>query len=86
MAKKIWHRGAQFTARDIFDLAMVSEWEPEALKEIFPILREKREVVLRRITGFEPQLRETFDELLILEYQRSFDECVEIVKNTLSSA
>ena len=86
VAKKIWHRGAQFTARDIFDLAMVSEWEPEALKEIFPILREKREVVLRRITGFEPQLRETFDELLILEYQRSFDECVEIVKNTLSSA
>jgi hypothetical protein len=42
VAKKIWHRGVQFTARDIFDLAMVSEREPEALKEIAPILAGKR--------------------------------------------
>ena len=86
IAKKIWHWGAQFTARDIFDLAMVSEWEPDALKEISPTLSDRREAVLNRIAAFEPHLRETFNELQILEYKRSFDECVEIVKGTLQRA
>jgi hypothetical protein len=86
VAKKIWHRGANFTARDIFDLAMVSEREPDALKGIYPILSGKREAVLKRIADSEPQLRETFNELLVLEYQRSFDECVEIVKIALATA
>jgi hypothetical protein len=86
VAKKIWHRGAMFTARDIFDLAMVAEREPEALKEIYPILSDKRETVLTRISAAEPQLRETFNELLVLEYRRSFEECVAIVKRTLSTA
>lgn len=86
VAKKIWHRGAMFTARDIFDLAMVAEREPEALTEIFPILRDRRELVLKRIADFGPQLRETFNELLILEYRRSFEECIAIVTSTLSNA
>ncbi len=86
VAKKVWHRGSQFTARDIFDLAMVSEREPQALEEIFPILRDRREVVLARITNSGPQLQEAFGELEILEYNRSFAECVEIVKDTFSKA
>ena len=28
VAKKVWHRGVEFTARDIFDFAMVTEKEP----------------------------------------------------------
>ena len=86
IAKKIWHRGAQFTARDIFDLAMVSEREPEVLKEIFPILRDRSEVVMARIAKYGSQLRETFNELEILEYKRSFEECVGIVQDTLFEA
>lgn len=86
VAKKVWHRGATFTARDIFDLAMVSEQEPEALREIFPTLRDRREAVLARIEAFEPQLRETFNALEILEYNRSFDECVAVVRDSLANA
>lgn len=44
VAKKLWHRGVEFTARDIFDLAMVAEMEPEALDEITPVMRDRREV------------------------------------------
>ena len=86
VAKKIWHRAAMFTARDIFDLAMVSEREPDALKEIYPTLSDKRETVLTRIAAAESQLREAFNELLVLDYRRSFEECVAIVKSTLSIA
>ena len=84
VAKKIWHRGEQFTARDIFDLAMVSEKEPEALHAIVPILRDRRDAVLSRIAKHAAILRESFQALLVLNYQRSFEECVEIVRATLS--
>lgn len=83
IAKKIWHRGEQFTARDIFDLALVAEKEPDALWEIRPILRGRRNMVLQRIATQETALRETFAELEILDYRRGFDECVELVRRAL---
>lgn len=84
VAKKVWHRGQQFTARDIFDLAMVTEKEPNALRQIKPILRDRRQALLQRITAQEAALRETFAELQVLDYRRSFDECVDLVKKALS--
>lgn len=86
VAKKIWHRGARFTARDIFDLAMVSEKEPESLVAIEPILRDRRGVVLERIAARDARLREDFAALEVLHYRRSFDECVARVKNALGQA
>lgn len=86
VAKKIWHRGAQFTARDIFDLAMISEREPEALQEIAPILAGRREAVIQRVTQHGNRLKEDFSLLEILDYNRSFDECAEILMETLRKA
>ena len=54
-----------------------------ALREIEPVLRQRRDVILRRIEEHGANLRETFSALEILDYQRSFDECVELVKNAL---
>jgi hypothetical protein len=86
IAKKVWHRGAEFTARDIFDLAMVIENEPQALPAIRPILRDRREVIMERITRHHAALREDFEALETLDYRRSFEECVERVTNTLNAA
>lgn len=83
IAKKIWHRGEQFTARDIFDLALVTEKEPAALWKIKLVLRGRRDIVLGRIAENEANLREEFAALEIIEYRRSFDECVELVKKSL---
>jgi len=83
VAKKIWHRGEQFTARDIFDLALVTEKEPAALWKIKLVLRGRRDIVLGRIAENEANLREEFAALEIIEYRRSFDECVELVKKSL---
>src|SRR5262245_1659329 len=76
VAKKVWHRGPEFTARDIFDLAMVAEKEPKALWKIEPILRDRRDVVLQRIASQDLFLRGVFSELEVLDYRRNFDECV----------
>lgn len=83
VAKKVWHRGDRFRARDIFDLALVAEKEPEALKSIAPILRGRREVILTRIKDGEKNLREDFANLEVLDYRRSYDECVGIVDKAL---
>lgn len=83
IAKKVWHRGDQFTARDIFDLALVAEKEPEALWKIRPVLRDRREAILARIGSQKAALQETFLALEVLDYQRSFDECVELTKKAL---
>ncbi len=83
IAKKVWHRGDRFTARDIFDLATVAEKEPEALWKIQPILSGRREVILERIATQEAALRETFAALEVLDYRRSFDKCVELTKKAL---
>ena len=80
VAKKVWHRGVEFTARDIFDLAMVAEKEPKALWKIEPILRDRRDLVLARISSQDAFLRDAFDELELLAYRRSFDECVALVR------
>lgn len=84
VAKKIWHRGDRFTARDIFDLAMVTELEPESLRSIKPILQGRREVVLARITRHEAALREDFAALEALQYRRAFDDCVAMVSRALA--
>jgi predicted nucleotidyltransferase component of viral defense system len=83
IAKKVWHRGKDFTARDLFDLALVAEREPRALKEIEPVLRDQRNVVLARITDADRQLRREFSELEVLDFGPTFDECIAIVKKTL---
>jgi hypothetical protein len=86
VAKKVWHRGFEFTARDIFDLSMVAELEPQALHEISTILRDRRALILERIERYDSILRESFAELAALEYLRSFDECVEIVTKAFGRA
>jgi hypothetical protein len=84
IAKKVWYRGARFTARDIFDLALVAEREPDALTSIAPILRDRRDAILERIRTGDLYLRENFANLDVLEYRRSYDECVDIVIKALS--
>ena len=86
IAKKIWHRGREFTARDIFDLALVATREPGAIESIRPILRERREMIRTRIATGAKALRTTFSGLDTLEIQPSFDECVRIVEDVLDKS
>jgi predicted nucleotidyltransferase component of viral defense system len=86
VAKKVWYRGDQLRARDIFDLAMVSEREPASLKEIAPILRDRRDVLANQIETREAFLRDDFANLEILDYRRSFDECLTIIRSLLKNA
>lgn len=83
VAKKIRYRGAQFTARDVFDFALVAGKEPKEISRIKPLLREKRDVILQRLASGDKILRTTFKALETLEYRPTYDQCVEKVKQAL---
>lgn len=83
VAKKVWHRGRDLTARDMFDLALVAAREPAAIERIAGILRERREVIRQRIASSEKILRKTYSELDTLDFHPSFDECLEVVADLL---
>jgi Nucleotidyl transferase AbiEii toxin, Type IV TA system len=84
IARKVWHRGAEFRARDIFDLALVAEREPRALREIEPVLKDRRDAVLARIANMDRQLRDEFAQLEALDYRADYDACLAILKKTFS--
>lgn len=83
VAKKVRYRGARFTARDIFDFAIVAEMEREGLARLRPLFREQRAAILGRLDSSDKILRKTFDELDVLDYRRSYDECVGVLRRAL---
>ena len=83
MQKKIKYRGAEFTARDVVDFAMVAEKERKEIPKIRSVLQERRDVILQRLASGDKTLRTTFDALEMLEYRRTYDECLEVVKKAL---
>ncbi|OFZ98887.1 MAG: hypothetical protein A2Z64_12705, partial [Betaproteobacteria bacterium RIFCSPLOWO2_02_67_12] len=86
IAKKVWHRGAAFTARDVFDFALVAEREPGAIRLVQHILAARREVLLHRLRGNAEALREDFAALDVLEFRPSFESCVEAIRYALEQS
>mgnify|MGYP001383626530 CR=1 FL=1 len=77
VAKKLWYRGDQASARDLFDLSLVVEREPEALAAAAPFLLRHREAFLGQIAQRVTVLRAQFEAIDILHYQPTYDEAAE---------
>ena len=86
IAKKLWHRAASFTARDLFDLAFVAQREPAVLSQIQGVLALRREVLLQRLKEREEALREDFEALEALDFGPSFDDCARTMRALLAQA
>ncbi len=78
IAKKMYHRGNQATARDLFDLCLVIEREPDALREAAPFLIRYRDVFLARIQQPSPVLRASFEAIDTRAYTPSLAQCVAV--------
>jgi len=83
IAKKVWHRGAEFTARDLFDFALVARKEPGEVAKITRILEARRDVLTLRLIAHDAALREDFAALDVLDFSPSYDECAEAVRKAL---
>ena len=83
VAKKLWHRGDRATARDLFDLALVIEREPEALAAAEPYLVRHREAFLAQLAQRRTVLNAQFDAIDALDFRPTYDEAVESVSRFL---
>jgi hypothetical protein len=86
IAKKIWYRAAEFTARDLFDFALVTRKEPGVLARIASILRARHDALMKRLAAHDAALREDFAALEVLEFSPSYEECVATVRQKSGDA
>jgi hypothetical protein len=85
IAKKMYHRGNRATARDLFDLALVAEREPDELAKAGSFLHRHRQLFLAQIQHPHPSLRAGFDSIATLEYAPSFEHCVAVATEYLNA-
>lgn len=85
IAKKMYHRGDRATARDLFDLALVVEREPEALKAETPFLVRNRDRFLEQIAHPGAGFRASFDAIAATGYRPSLVHCVEVASAYLAA-
>lgn len=76
IAKKMYHRGDRVTARDLFDLSLVIEREPDELARAAAFLVRHRDKFLAQIRQPGPGLLASFEAIAVLGYQPSFEHCV----------
>ena len=73
---RVW-QASRATARDLFDLSLVIEREPEKLATAAPFLVHHREAFLQQIRQRRAVLGAQFEAIDALDYQPGYDEAVE---------
>ena len=73
VAKKLWHRGDTVSARDLFDLSLVIEREPQALMAAAEYLVRHRDAFVDQLSQRATVLRAQFNAIDVLQYRPTFD-------------
>lgn len=74
IAKKLWHRGDTPSARDLFDLSLVIEREPEVLRQAHRFLTRKRQAFVEQLHSRTDVLRAQFEAIDTLRYRPTVDD------------
>jgi len=85
VAKKLWHRGDRVSARDIFDLSLVIEREPEALRSVTSHLVRYRADFLEQLQSRSGILKLQFEAIDALAYRPTYEEAVKRAAEFLSN-
>jgi hypothetical protein len=86
VAKKFFHRGNRLLARDLFDIALVAEKEPDDLRKASKFLIRYIDPIKAALAGDLSHLRLQFDAIDKLSYHPTFDQVRDIVIQTLNEA
>ena len=77
IGKKVRYRADTFKARDLFDLAIVKEREPDQIEVIRPIIETYRHQIEERIRRNRDSLEEEYRELDLFDNALTLEQCVE---------
>jgi hypothetical protein len=84
VAKKMWHRGDQAKARDLFDLCAVADLEPAAIDAARPFMARHSGAFMARLKQFHELTKEEFNKIDRIAYTRSFEECMDLAERLLN--
>jgi hypothetical protein len=80
VAKKIWHRGDRATPRDLLDLALVADKHRNDILENREFFAKNIEVFIGQCEVRRTIMARVFDEIERIDFNLSFDECLERVR------
>lgn len=83
IAKKMWHRGDQAKARDLFDLCAVATLEPEAIEVALPFMRRHAAAFLQRLDARAEMAETEFEQIDARSFRMSFWECLVLAHTIL---
>jgi predicted nucleotidyltransferase component of viral defense system len=84
VAKKLWHRGDRTSARDIFDLSLVIEREPQSLVVASEHLVRHRAAFLEQLHSRSGILKLQFEAIDVLTYRPTYEDAARRVAEFLS--
>lgn len=73
------------TARDLFDLALIIEREPDALRQAAPFLTRHAKEFLAQLASRRKVLQAQFEAIGTLDYQPTYDAAVATTSGFLNS-
>ena len=85
VAKKLWHRGDIATARDLFDLVLVIEKEPDQLRTAAPFLSKHSGVFLDQLKQRKTLIQAQFEAIDTLTFKPSFEHAFAVASQFLRS-
>ena len=83
VAKKLWHRGDMATARDLFDLGLVIEKEPDQLRTAAPFLTKHSGVSLDQLDKRHALIRAQFEAIDTMTFKPSFEHAFTVASQFL---
>ena len=78
IAKKMWHRGDQAKARDLFDLCTVADFEPLAIEAALPFMKRHAAAFLQRLEDRAEAAEREFGLIDARSFRKPFWECLAI--------
>lgn len=83
IAKKMWHRGAQITGRDIFDFALIAEHEREALMAESRFMSRHADAIFQQLDQRYAPLKKQFDAVDAIHFHPDFDAACDVLRTAL---
>jgi hypothetical protein len=86
IAKKLYHRGNQAKARDLFDLCAVADLDPAAIEHAAPFFTRYGDTFIAQLKANFDYIEEEFAQIRRIDYNRPLDECLTLAESIVDSA
>ncbi len=86
VAKKMYHRGDQAKARDLFDLCAIADLDPASIEIAAPFFARYGDAFISRLKANADYIEEDFAQIQRIDYKRPFEECLMLAETIVDAA